>query len=63
MEHLDVGLGLFACAAPHNASALLMHFEHVFGGPFLGKAEDDLKYVSDVTHEVDRIIVDDDVPR
>src|SRR4030095_16031906 len=49
--------------APHNAAAVVMHLEHMFGCPFLGEPEDDLKYACNVAHEVDWVIVDHDIPR
>ena len=63
VELLDVVFGGLARAGPDDGASDLMDFEHVFAGFFAAESEDALENHGDVGHEVDGIVVDDDVPR
>lgn len=60
---LDEELGFFPLAGPHDRAALAVDLHHQDLGFFLVVAKNFHEYESDVGHEVDRIIVDHDVPR
>ena len=62
MELLDVKLGAFPHSAPEDGTAQLMDFQHVHFRLFLRKSEDFLENHRHVTHQIDRIIMDDDLP-
>ena len=63
MELLHVEFGLFAAAGPNDRAAFVVDFEHVLLRFVFGKSEDFSKDQSDVAHEVDRVVVNDDMPR
>jgi len=60
---VDVVFGLFAATRLDEGAAFLVDFEHVQLGLLAGVTEDALEYHGDVTHEVDGVIEDNDVPR
>lgn len=63
MQLLDVEFSAFPHAAPQNGAALLMNFQHVFFGLLARKAENPLKNHGDVRHQIDGIVMHDDLPR
>ena len=62
MELLDVKLGPLPHSAPDDGSAQLMDLKHVQFRLFFRKPEDFLENHRHVTHQIDRIIVNDDLP-
>ena len=62
MELLDVKLRAFPHPAPEDGPSLLMDFEHVPFRVFLRETEHLLENHGHVTHQVDRIVVNDDLP-
>ena len=62
MELLDVELRAFPHSAPQNRASLLMHFEHVFLRLLAREAENFLEDHRDVRHQIDRIVMHDDLP-
>ena len=60
---MDVVLGLFAATRPDERPTFVVDFEHVMLGAFAWVAEHALENHRDVAHEIDGIVVDDDVPR
>ena len=63
MELLDIELGLFTATAPDNRPSLVVDLKHVQFRPFGWKTEDSTENESYVAHQVDRVIVDDNIPR
>ena len=62
MQLLDVKFGPLAHPAPQNRAALLMHFEHVPLRFFAWITKHLLKNHRHVSHQIDRIVVHDDLP-
>ena len=62
MQLLHEQLGPLAHTAPQNRLSLTMHLEHVHLRFFLWVAEDFLENHRDVGHQIDRVIVDYDLP-
>ncbi len=62
MQLLNVKFGPFPHAAPQNGTSKLVDFQHVLLGFFFRQAEDLLENHRDITHQVHRIIVNDDLP-
>lgn len=62
VELLHVKLGPLPQSTPNDGAALLMNFEHVFLRGLAVKTEDALKDHGDVAHEVNRIVVDYNLP-
>lgn len=62
MELLDVKLGPLPHSAPHDGAAQLMDLQHVALRLFFCKSEDLLENHRHVAHQIDRIIVDNDLP-
>lgn len=63
MKLLDVKFCPFANAAPQYGSALVVHFQHMAFGFFAGITKHPLEHHGDVGHEVDRIVMDNHLPR
>ena len=63
MELFDEEFGAFLGASPDDGAAELVDFEHMFFGARFGEAEDFLEDLGDVGHEIDGVVVDDDIPR
>lgn len=63
METKHVHLRLFPISFGYSGSTLTVHLQHQFGGLFQGVAEQFLQHVGDVTHQVDRVVPDEDHPR
>jgi hypothetical protein len=62
VQLLDVKLGALAHSAPKDGTAQLMDFKHVQLGFFFRQSKDLLENHRHVTHQVDRVIVNDDLP-
>lgn len=62
MELLDVEFRAFPHPAPKNRAPLLMHFEHVFLCLLARETENSLEDHRDVRHQIDRIVMHDDLP-
>lgn len=62
LELLGVEFGFLKLAAPDDGLSAVVDFEHELVGVGLGVGEDFGEDEGDVGHEVDGIIVDDDVP-
>jgi hypothetical protein len=63
VELFDEEFGAFLGASPDDGAAELVDFEHVFFRARFREAEDFLKNLGDVGHEIDGVVVDDDIPR
>lgn len=63
MQLLDVKFGPFPHAAPQDGTSELVDLQHVLLGIFFRQAKDLLENHRDITHQVYRIIVNDDLPR
>lgn len=63
MELLDVALSTFTTAAPDYGASFLVHFQHVLGGFFLGKAKDHAEDHGHIAHEIHRVVMDNNIPR
>lgn len=62
MELLDVKLGPLSHSAPEDRAAELMDLQHMPLRLFFCKPEDLLENHRHVTHQIDWIIVNDDLP-
>jgi len=62
VELLDVEFGGFAWSGPDDRASLVMNLQHVLVGALAGVAEDAHEDENDVAHEVDGVIVDDNIP-
>lgn len=62
MELLDVEFGTFPHPAPKNRPAELMHLEHMLLRFFARQTKDLLENHRDIAHQVNRIVVHDDLP-
>lgn len=63
MELLNVEFGLFLFASPDNGFTSIVDFEHEFFGLIFVITKDALEHESDVGHQVDGIIKNNDRPR
>jgi len=64
LELVDIKLRLFHALARQHAFALFMDLQHVDLGLLPLPAEDDLKHVRHVVHEIDRVVpANDEVAR
>ena len=63
VELLHIKLSAFADAAPQNRAPFLMHFQHMMFSLFARITEHALEHHRHVTHQINRIVVDDDLPR
>src|SRR5436190_2429709 len=59
---LIVKLGFLLRLCGDNAFSFLMDFEHMFGGFLFCKREHFHEDENDVSHQVDRVVPDDDIP-
>jgi len=62
VELLNVKLRAFPHPAPEDRPALLMNLEHVLFRLLSRESKNFLEDHRDVTHQVDRVIVHDDLP-
>ncbi len=62
MQLLDVKLGSFPHATPQDGPSKLVDLQHVLLRIFFRQAEDFLENHRDITHQVHRVIVNDDLP-
>jgi hypothetical protein len=62
VQLLHEQFGALSHAAPQNRAPLAMHFEHVHLRFFARIAKDLLERHRDVTHQVHRIVMHDDLP-
>ena len=63
MQLLHVKLGSFPHSAPQNRATFVMDFEHVTFRLFARITKNALKNHRHVSHQIHRIVVDDDLPR
>ncbi|MDB6148070.1 MAG: hypothetical protein JWO45_1734 [Spartobacteria bacterium] len=63
MQLLHIQFGPLPHSAPQNGATVMMHFEHMLFRFLSRVTENALKNHGDVGHQIDRIIVDDDLPR
>lgn len=63
LELLDVELGLFTLAGPYDRAPLLMDLHHEDGCLLFIITKNFHQDPGHVSHEIDRIIVDHDIPR
>jgi len=62
MELLGIQLGPLPHSAPKDGTPQLMDLQHVQLRLFFCKSEDFLENHRHVTHQIDRVIVDNDLP-
>lgn len=62
MELLNVKLGFFASSRPDDRAPFVVNLAHVVLGFFSGESEYTAKNDDDVVHEIDGIVVNDNVP-
>lgn len=62
MQLLNVKFCAFAQPAPDDRAALLMNLEHVLLRFFTGESEDFLKDHRHITHQIDRVVMHNDLP-
>lgn len=63
MKLLDKKFGTLSRPGPNDGTSLVMDLEHVMPRPLLVETKDLSKDVGDVTHQVYRVVVDDNLPR
>ena len=63
MELVNVMFGEFASAGPDEGASIVVDFEHMLFGFWPRVPEHPHEHHRHVAHEVDGVIVDDDVPR
>ncbi|MEY2439726.1 MAG: hypothetical protein QOI34_1111 [Verrucomicrobiota bacterium] len=62
MQLLHIQFGPFPHPGPQNGTSVMMHFEHMFFRFLPGVTENALKNHGYVGHQIDGVIVDDDLP-
>ncbi len=62
VEQVDEVFGFFAVASPEDGTPASVDFHHVFFRLFFGVSEHAAEGHGDIAHQVDGVVVDDDIP-